>query len=400
MSPLNGQLQADNSVSRAVSPRAWLVCAAAGAMAALWMWPNQPFLLDDAYITLHAARHLGEPVDPSFAGATPMTGITSPAYLLLIWILGRSIPLELALSAASGLGWAVYLSGLWAVGQSLQLRYRLALLCSGVILARTLFQLVNGLKTSLALGLLTWTCIGFQRPRLPHWLGLPRWNLAVPSTRVRRVLLRGCSGGILATRFVLSCRPCGCRSGLDGTDARPRRRDTTDDDRGQTSVLRRASFAVRGDVRQGRARRRSRVWPGTDRHCGPLPPSYIASLGDCSRRPRGHLLLLPIMTYMDSGRVPSLPGAPAADRTCLRGPPAASAVQRSHRRDARLGHRDASDTLGSYHYRKTYIQSYETVSHWLNRHPVSTPILVHDAGYISDATRFPLVDLVGLKTPL
>ena len=46
-------------------------------------------------------------------------------------------------------------------------------------------------------------------------------------------------------------------------------------------------------------------------------------------------------------------------------------------------------TLGSYHYRKTYIQSYETVSRWLNQHPVSTPILVHDAGYISEATPFP-----------
>ena len=189
------------------------------------------------------------------------------------------MPLEVALSAASGLGWALYLSGLWAIGDTLQPRYRLVLLLSGLVLARTLFQLVNGLETSLALGLLTWTCSGLQRPRAAALAGFPRRNLAVPSARVRRVFSRGRDSGALAPRFVLPRRRCADCGGVDGSDPRGRRRDTADDHRGQTSVFCGASAAVAGDVGQGTAGCGSRVRPRPFRPRGVLAPSDLTSVG-------------------------------------------------------------------------------------------------------------------------
>jgi hypothetical protein len=52
------------------------------------------------------------------------------------------------------------------------------------------------------------------------------------------------------------------------------------------------------------------------------------------------------------------------------------------------------------HDRDGYTQSLVAVSDWSNHHlPSGATLLIHDAGYISYATRFRLVDFVGLKTP-
>jgi hypothetical protein len=53
--------------------------------------------------------------------------------------------------------------------------------------------------------------------------------------------------------------------------------------------------------------------------------------------------------------------------------------------------------LGIYHYTS---QTHANLTHWYKKNlPPDSTILLHDAGFLSDGTRFHLIDLVGLKTP-
>ena len=382
-----------------VSRRAWLICALVSAGAAVWLWAYQPFLLDDAYITLHSARHLGEASDPSFRGATPMTGVTSPVHVVMIWLVGRIAPLEVALAVVLGIGWFVYLSGLWAVGAGLASPYRWMLVLTGLLVARMPFQLVNGLETTLSLGMLTWTCAGLNRVNLPRWTPLLAGTL--PFLRPEYALFTLAVVGIAAWRgerslvgglAVVLLAWTGLTLNIGGSVPPA------------TIAVKRAFYAlpplpwaivlVRVPLRAVRELGPTLIGMGMFWRSEVMRPIGLAAaalVAGC--------LAFPIMTLMDSGRylhflVPLLLCGLAW--LAREHPPLGKAALALSVVWALVM---LPKPLASYHYRKAYIRSYVEVSAWLEHHPVATPVLIHDAGYISEATSLPLIDLVGLKSP-
>ncbi len=59
---------------------------------------------DDAYIALHSARHLTLAEDPSYPGASPLTGATSLLHVLVLAAALQAVPPLVALEAVAWIG--------------------------------------------------------------------------------------------------------------------------------------------------------------------------------------------------------------------------------------------------------------------------------------------------------
>ncbi len=116
------------------------------------------FPVDDAYITLHNAQVLLSGHDPSFPGASALTGATSSVHLALVALCSVPFGARSGLYLAMWLGVLVYATGIvrlafaWRATPS----QAFLLLVLGLFVARVPHQLLNGLETGLALGGVTW----------------------------------------------------------------------------------------------------------------------------------------------------------------------------------------------------------------------------------------------------
>jgi hypothetical protein len=114
--------------------------------------------LDDGYISLHSAQVLHRGNDPNFPKTAPLVGITNAPYVLLLWVLLIGIPPLISLQVASWLGVLCYALGLVALGRAFRLptAITLALAALGLTIAKVPYQLLNGVETGMAMGVTLW----------------------------------------------------------------------------------------------------------------------------------------------------------------------------------------------------------------------------------------------------
>jgi hypothetical protein len=382
--------------------------------------------LDDSYISLHSAQVLHWGADPNFPNTPPLVGITNAPYVLLLCALLFVLPPLISLEAASWLGILCYALGLVALGRAFRLPVwaTLALTALGLTIAKVPYQLLNGVETGMAMGFAAWILAlalantvssrrvaallcgvaPFLRPELCALSGfvllamffqdykrrgdvgralrdsLPLWGLALLAA-LPWLLWYGISTGsvipqtIAAKRFFFA----------DGCAPAAYRWDVL-----QTSV--RLFVAVLG--------------------------VFVASLIFLTRTTMGRCIaiFLPLFFFVYYEQLPSALLHNQGRYTYILVPILLLGLA-SGLGDRWLWARRAAYALllfsclqtvehFSFHWnqflqhRDHAAQSLSSVAGWSNANlPATATLLIHDAGYISYATKFHIVDFVGLKTP-
>jgi len=126
------------------------------------------FPLDDAYIILHNAAVLLTGVDHNYIGTSALYGTTSPVHLALTALfikMGFSSP-EIALLTLNWVYIVIYSIGICRLAILYQLNFIQTAFCLFLTLYTGLipYQLLNGLETGLALGIITWTLVFLSEP--------------------------------------------------------------------------------------------------------------------------------------------------------------------------------------------------------------------------------------------
>lgn len=388
------------------------------------------FAFDDAYITLHNALALRRGVDPNFPGVPALVGATSGAHVLLVALLTTlASPLH-ALLLAGWIGAWLYALALGRLAAAARLGWPTSILLTlfGLLVARTPHQLFNGLETGLAMAGVTFALaehVGETRDDAPAppraWLPLACG--ALPSLRPELAALSALLLGLRALRRLR---------------AQPR----ADALRG---VARDALLALAAAAPTALAYLATTGAPlpstvSAKRHFfaeGCLPPSlkrlwvrwnFVALAGLAGYAWRG-ALLLPLSSV---GRVGVAFGAALALSYYVAFPGALghyeqrymyvlvpflagglAAALSDRRRIARAAALvllivGADESLWNLPARWTEHAATERftreeldgVARWMRANlPRGATVLVHDVGYVSWATTFRLVDIVGLKSP-
>ncbi|MEQ1728189.1 MAG: hypothetical protein ABL982_07380 [Vicinamibacterales bacterium] len=141
------------------------------------------FPTDDAYISLHSARHLGEAADPSYTSSKPMTGATSPLHVFVLSAVMRAgVPPLWAVEGVTWLGAAAYLAGMASLilRRVSSKRDRILLMALASIVCHTPMQLANGQETGWSMAAVTWGLNWVDtdartRWRLPVLAGIMPW---------------------------------------------------------------------------------------------------------------------------------------------------------------------------------------------------------------------------------
>jgi hypothetical protein len=384
------------------------------------------FPVDDAYITLHSAQVLHWGRDPNYVGTPALVGITSAVHMALVAVLLFFLKPVWALDTSLWIALIAYTLGIVRLAFVLRASvWQAALLVAvGLLTAKTPHQLMNGLETGLMLAALVWTLafasdsrergkpalpllcgvLPFIRPELVVvslllllYRGWSHWERFAARERVMQLILRdvllvllGAAPWVLwywastghpfpstigakQAFFAESCLPPSVKMGriLD-------------------SLL---LFA--GSVGWACVGFYLLLWTRLGRlgllFMGAFAGAYYCRFpGALQHYEQRYLyVFLPFLLYglasCFMARKKRLKIAATAT-VCL------AAVQflllaslrwREHRGGQRFTSVELAGTAA-----------------WCNRHlPKRATILVHDAGYIAYATRFHLVDFVGLKTP-
>ena len=116
------------------------------------------FPVDDAYITAHNAATLTSGEERNFRDVPAVFGATSPAHLLLVSALGLAMPIPNALLAAAWIAVLLYVLGLaeLSIRTGASLVQTALVVLVGFTAGLTLHQLFNGLETGLAMAGATW----------------------------------------------------------------------------------------------------------------------------------------------------------------------------------------------------------------------------------------------------
>ena len=134
------------------------------------------FPLDDAYIVQHVVDGLILGAESRYADSTPMTGATSPLFVLLVYALAHifevtQAQLTVVIGSLVAYLWGVYrfarVSGLSALLSALITFFAL-------LFGHSFYQLLNGLETGLAMAVVIWTCYLF-RDGYPYY----RWSFVI-----------------------------------------------------------------------------------------------------------------------------------------------------------------------------------------------------------------------------
>ncbi len=381
--------------------------------------------LDDSYISLHSAQVLHWNADPNFPNTPPLVGITNAPYVLLLWALLFALPPLIALEAASWLGILCYALGLVALGRTFRLPLwgTLALTALGLTIAKVPYQLLNGVETGMAMGITVWILALAVANTVWSRRGAALLCGVAPFLRPELVAL---SGFVLAAIFVQDCKRRGKVAqvvrdsallwvltvlaalpwllwyGVSTGSLIP-----------QTIAAKRFFFAdgcappaYRWDVLQTSVRLFVAVLG-----------VFVASLIFLTRTTMGRCVavFVPLFFFVYYEQLPSALLHNQGRYTYILVPILLLGLA-SGLGDRWLWARRAAYALllfsclqtaehFSFHWnqflehRDHATQSLSSVAGWSNAHlPASATLLIHDAGYISYATKFRLVDFVGLKT--
>jgi hypothetical protein len=195
-----GGIVAINRIERWASSHADALAVVAVALIAWLVTPRLP-ALDDAYIVLHSADVVRVGGD-SVYGVPALSGITSPAYLLLVLALQAFGADGLgALRIAGALGVTAYLAGVWFLAKEVRVTglRAVVVLTLGLLSGPVAKNLTNGLETGWASALVVWAVIWTlqHRPlRVAVLMGILPW-------------LRPDLAPMAAVLLVLAARPLG-----------------------------------------------------------------------------------------------------------------------------------------------------------------------------------------------
>jgi hypothetical protein len=422
--------QADSNVRLAILSKLDYLIVALAILALCILYQRTPgslgHPLDDSYISLHSAQVLHWGKDPNFPSTPPLVGITNAPYVLLLWALLLVLPPLAALAAASWLGVLCYGLGLVALGRSFRLPMwaTLALAALGLTIAKVPYQLLNGVETGMAMGITVWILAlakiasawsrkvaallcgiaPFLRPELVAVSGFVLFALFLQDCKRRGSVARALRDSApLWGLALMAALPWLTWYGVSTGSLIP-----------QTIAAKRFFFAdgcapvaYRWDVLQTSIRLFVAVLG-----------VFIASLIFLARNSLGRCvaLFLPLFFFVYYKQLPSALLHNQGRYTYILLPILLFALA-SGLGDRWLWARRAAYALllfsciqtvdrFSFHWneflqhRDHATQSLNAVAAWSNANlPTNATLLIHDAGYISYATSFHLVDFVGLKTP-
>ncbi len=387
--------------------------------------PVPAFPYDDPYITLHSAQVLHWGSDPNYPGVPALFGVTSAPFAGLVYLLLFVLPSLQALESACWIGVLFYAFGLVYLADVLELRshQRWLLVFIGLVSAPVPVHWLNGLETSCALAVVTWT-IGLASGGQRSWIGaaflagvsasfrpdlLPfalliagtlAWNVLQLSPTTKNRWMGVMSLALAAAAPILLCgfwywHQTGSPIPLTGV---AKRYFFAED---HWPLLRRVGAEVNGIILFGAA-------------LGPL----VLTIPGMARFRLGKVLLL-IMLFFGVALFVQFPGEFVVNE--LRYPVVlipmliwglgmmlkhADGLQ--SRRVERLMYFCAAYAAlmlpVSLHFyrgeRKFFEAGPREVTTWCEENLApGTTVLVHDAGYLAYSTSFRTIDFVGLKTP-
>ena len=398
------------------------------------------FPMDDAYITLHNAQVLHWGHDPNYPGTPALAGATSAVHLALVALLMFALPPTTALWTALWLATLAYALGLVRLARVHQASSPQALLLVlvGLAAGQTPHQLMNGLETGLMLAAVTWALALASEPErrppeeptraAPPRLWLPCLCGLLPFIRPDLLPL---SLGLLALQAGRHRRAAGSWLGA----ARPLLTDLG------LVLACAAPWALWYGLTLGTP------YPGTveakrlffaqDMFPAPVRTALVGKdLGLFAADVGLLFLCVPLLGRTGAGRVGLLWASLLVGAYWLRFPDAlgfyegrylypllpllllgaASAFRAGRTRASALLPATATALLllclvqscwrapdfWARHQAFCGFTRHDLAgtAAWCRAHlPPGSTLLVHDAGYIAYATRFRLIDLVGLKTP-
>lgn len=192
--------------------------AVAVAVLMVLMWVRAmgvpDFPMDDAYIVQHAVESLHAGVDARYGGS-PLSGVTSPVHVLVIWVLSLVMPVPWAQFLVACVSFVAWVAGAVELARRTGVPWHGQVLLAGLssLGGMIFYQAFNGLETGLAMAVGAWALVWFLEPvRARPWhaallgaLPFVRPELAVLSALlVVRHAVHGADGGrVVWARFRL-----------------------------------------------------------------------------------------------------------------------------------------------------------------------------------------------------
>jgi hypothetical protein len=156
------------------------------------------FTCDDAYIFLHDAQVLWAGRDSAYLGVPALFGTTSGVFLVVLMLLESIVRSpEMALFACLMIAAISYVLGVYVMclNAGTSNRAAIALAISSLVLAGSAFQLLNGMETGLAMGAVAWN-LGLLLSKR-RTMALPVLCGVMPFVRPELAFLSGCSIAVL-----------------------------------------------------------------------------------------------------------------------------------------------------------------------------------------------------------
>jgi len=398
----------------------WTVAACVFATAAIfamvyWMIGGAVFPTDDAFINLHNAQVIHAGHDENYIGVPALVGATSGVHLALLLAIEKVVfSNTLALYLLGAFCGVAYVLGLFftCINVGCSRLEAMLIAVGGLIFAGTLFQLLNGMDTGLAMAAVAWNIKLLTDKRRTIWLPLLcgimpfiRPELSLPSVGSMLILLfesgRSSHFKIAAcATSLLSAVPFLVWYWVDTGSLVP-----------STVGAKTYYFADRYADWPDKLRFVSLAMARAAVACFPL---FL-----CVRfiRPRSAGIMLAVFATIFIGsyvwKFPSGLSHNGSRYLYIFAPiilfgVACGLASAARTKTLRFVGISAlflplafGGQLSDYRTHITgHQKSLSDVVHWINENLPDRPtILVHDAGYVAYAGHVPLVDLVGLKTP-
>lgn len=129
------------------------------------------FPMDDAYIVQHAVESLHARVDARYGGS-PLSGVTSPLHVLVIWVLSVVMPVPWAQFLVAGASFVAWVAGAVELARRTGVPWHGQMLLAALSLlgGMIFYQSFNGLETGLAMAVGVWALVLFLEPaRVRRW---------------------------------------------------------------------------------------------------------------------------------------------------------------------------------------------------------------------------------------
>ncbi len=150
------------------SPGSFIIVALGLLLSAAWaLWLRHPdFPLDDAYIVQHSVDGLFAGREDRFPDSTPLQGVTSPAHVVLISLFGIFVPTAWSQLVVVALAAIAYTLGVFRFAKvsGASEPWPELVTALSIIAGLSLYHLLNGLETGLAMAAIIWTMLWFRDP--------------------------------------------------------------------------------------------------------------------------------------------------------------------------------------------------------------------------------------------